>query len=130
MRPPAESRSWIRYARACPSPIAINFDRRQFIYPMAERLFGIGRETPDVSLPGTLVVPLDRGQRLGFYVAWHNDSGRDLHGVTVRIAIEWIPLNVALRSFTPVLPVYFDADNEVGATNTFDVPPGHFVQII
>ena len=41
--------------------IAINFDRRQFIYQQAERLFGIGRETPDISLPGTLIVPLRRG---------------------------------------------------------------------
>jgi hypothetical protein len=103
--------------------IAINFDRRQFIYPMAERLFGIGRETPDVSLPGSLVVPLALGQRLGFYVAWHNDTGRDIHGVTVRIAIDWISRSAA-RSYTAVLPVYFDVDNEVGATNTFDVPPG------
>lgn len=103
--------------------IAINFDRRQFIYPMAERLFGIGRETPDISLPGSLVVPLEKGQRLGFYVAWHNDSGHDLHGVTVRITMDWIPRSAA-RSYTAVLPVYFDAANVVGATNTFDVPPG------
>ena len=60
--------------------IAINFDRRQFVYSAAERLFGIGRETPDIALPGTLAVPIGRGERLGFYIAWHNDSGRDLHG--------------------------------------------------
>src|SRR5258708_1287105 len=71
--------------------IAINFDRRQLIYQQAERLFGIGRESKDVTLPGTLVVPLERGQRLGFYVAWHNDTGRDLHGAKGRIAITWIP---------------------------------------
>jgi len=103
--------------------IAINFDRREFIYQQAERLFGIGRETPDVSLPGRLVVPLRRSERLGFYVAWHNDSGRDLQGVTVRVVISWIP-GEAARAYTPVLPVYFDVDNEVGATNTFDVIPG------
>ena len=103
--------------------IAINFDRRQLIYQQAERLFGIGRESKDVTLPGTLVVPLERGQRLGFYVAWHNDTGRDLHGAKIRIAITWIPRDAA-RAYTPVLPVYFDVDNEVGNTNTFDVPPG------
>jgi hypothetical protein len=103
--------------------IAINFDRRQFIYQQAERLFGVGRETPDETLPGTLVVPLEKGQRLGFYVAWHNDTGRDVHGAKVRIIISWIPREKA-RAYTPVLPVYFDVDNEVGNTNTFDVPPG------
>ncbi len=103
--------------------IAINFDRRQFLYAQAERLFGVGRETPDVRLPGTLAVPVDRGQRLGFYVAWHNDTGRDLHGATVRIVINWVPRGAA-RFYTAVIPVYFDADNEVGETNTFDVPPG------
>lgn len=103
--------------------IAINFDRRQFIYQQAERLFGIGRETPDETLPGTLVVPLERGQRLGFYVAWHNDSGRDIHGAKIRIIINWIPREAA-RAYTPVLPVYFDVDNDVGNTNTFDLPPG------
>ena len=103
--------------------IAINFDRREFIYQQAERLFGIGRETPDISLPGTLIVPLRRGERLGFYVAWHNDTGRDFRGATVRIVIAWIP-GEAAKSYTAVLPVYFDVDNEVGATNTFDLPPG------
>jgi hypothetical protein len=103
--------------------IALNFDRRQFIYQQAERLFGIGRETPDETLPGTLMVPLARGQRLGFYLSWHNDSGRDIHGARVRIVIAWIPREAA-RGYTAVLPVYFDVDNEVGNTNTFDIPPG------
>lgn len=103
--------------------IAINFDRRQFVYPAAERLFGIGRETRDVALPGTLAVPIERGERLGFYIAWHNDTGRDLHGATVRIVMNWIPREVA-RSYTPVLPIYIDVNNDVGGSNTFDVPPG------
>jgi hypothetical protein len=103
--------------------IAINFDRRQFVYPAAERLFGIGRESREVPLPGTLAVPLDRGQRLGFYIAWHNDTGRDMHGATVRIVMSWIPREVA-RSYTAVLPMYIDVNNTVGGSNTFDVPPG------
>lgn len=102
--------------------IAINFDRRQFIYSAAERLFGIGKESPEVSLPGTLVVPLDKGQHLGFYVMWHNED-RDLVGVTVRIVMKWVPAKAA-RAYTPVLPVYLDVANEIGGNNTFDVPPG------
>jgi hypothetical protein len=103
--------------------IAINFDRRDFLYPAAQRLFGIGKETPSISLPGTLAVPLEKGQRLGFYVHWHNETGHSLNGARIRIIIDWIPAKVA-RAYTPVLPVYFDVNNEVGNTNTFDVPPG------
>jgi len=103
--------------------IAINFDRREFIYQQAKHLFEIKKKTPNISLPDTLMVPLRLGERLGFYVAWHNDTGRDLAGATVRIVIAWIPGDAA-RSFTAVLPVYFDVDNEVGNTNTFDLRPG------
>lgn len=103
--------------------IAINFDRRQFAYSTAERLFGVGKESQEVSLPGTLAVPLDPGQRLGFYVVWHNDTGRDLTGTTLRIVINWIPRKVALR-YTAVMPVYLDVNNQVSADNSFDVPPG------
>jgi hypothetical protein len=103
--------------------IAINFDRRDFLYSAAQRLFGIGKETPSISLPGTIAVPMEKGERLGFYVHWHNDSGREIHGAKVRIIIDWIPRNVA-RSYTPVLPLYVDVNNEVGNTNTFDIPPG------
>ncbi|MEP6905604.1 MAG: hypothetical protein ABI875_05940, partial [Gemmatimonadales bacterium] len=63
--------------------IAINFDRRQFAYSATERLFGAGKEAQQASLPGTLAVPLDLGQRLGFYVAWHNETGQDVNGATL-----------------------------------------------
>lgn len=103
--------------------IGINFDRRDFLYPAAQRLFGIGKESPAILLPGTIAVPMELGQRLGFYVHWNNDTGHDLHGAKVRIIINWIPRHVA-RTYTPVLPVYLDVNNEVGNTNTFDIPPG------
>lgn len=104
--------------------VAINFDRRQFIYPAAERLFGTGKESPEIGkLPGTLAVPLDKGQRLGFYIAWHNDTGKDLSGVSVRIVINWVSSRYA-RLYTPVLPIYLDVNNDVGGNNTFDIPPG------
>lgn len=103
--------------------IAINFDRRQFAYSAAERLFGIGKERQQASLPGTLAVPLDQGQRLGFYVAWHNDTGHDLTGATLRIVINWIPRKVA-RRYTAVMPFYLDVNNHVAADNSFDVSPG------
>jgi hypothetical protein len=103
--------------------IGINLDRRQFIYSATERLFAIGKETEAVSLPGRLAIPLDRGQRLGFYVAWHNDTGRDFRNLSVRVVMNWVPGSVS-KDLIAVLPVYLDVNNDVGGDDTFDVTPG------
>jgi hypothetical protein len=120
----------LRNASGAPLPaallhhlIAINFDRRQFTYSATERLFGAGREAQQASLPGTLAVPLDLGQRLGFYVVWHNETGHDVAGATLRIVMSWVPRKAAAR-YTAVMPVYLDVNNVVGGDNTFDIPPG------
>jgi hypothetical protein len=76
-----------------------------------------------VTLPGALAIPLEQGQRLGFYVAWHNDTGHDLKDVRVRIVMNWVP-STAARQLIAVLPVYIDVNNDIGGDNTFDVTPG------
>jgi hypothetical protein len=101
----------------------VNLDRRQYIYAATERLFGIGKETEAVLLPGKIAVPLERGQRIGYYVAWHNDTGKNLDDVSVRVIMTWVPKTVA-RDLIAVLPFWLDVNNEVGGTNTFDLPPG------
>ena len=58
----------------------MNLDRRQYIYASSERLFGIGKETEAVLLPGKLAVPLEKGQRIGYYVAWNNETGKESRG--------------------------------------------------
>lgn len=103
--------------------IGINLDRRQFIYPATERLFAMGKETEAVSLPGKLAIPIGQGQRLGFYVAWHNDTGRDFKDISVRVVMNWVP-GTASKDLIPVLPVYLDVNNDVGGDDTFDVTPG------
>ncbi len=103
--------------------IGINLDRRQFIYSATERLFAIGKETEAVTLPGKLAIPLVRDQRLAFYVAWHNDTGRNLDNLTLRIVMSWVPSS-ASKDLIAVLPVYLDVNNDVGGDNTFDVAPG------
>lgn len=101
----------------------INLDRRQFIYASSERLFGVGKETEAVILPGKLAVPLEKGQRIGYYVAWNNDTGKELKGVSVRVIMTWVPAS-ATRELIPVLPVWLDVNNEVGRTNVYDLAPG------
>src|SRR5690606_13420843 len=45
--------------------IMINYERRQLVYPAAERLWGAGIETGNFSLPRTIGVPLAAGTDLG-----------------------------------------------------------------
>jgi hypothetical protein len=63
------------------------------------------------------------GMKLGMYVAWHNDTGQDLKGVYLKLAMLWTPKN---QNPPPVnsLPIYMDVNLTVGGSNTFDVPPG------
>jgi hypothetical protein len=104
--------------------IMVNFSRRQLLYPAAERLMGAGTETDgEVSVPKTIGVPMKPGMRLGMYVAWHNDTGKDLDDVYLNVTMLWTPKN---QNPQPVnaLPIYMDVNLTVGGSNTFDVPPG------
>jgi hypothetical protein len=103
--------------------IMVNFSRRQLLYSAAERLMGTGTETEEVTVPKTIGVPMEPGMKLGMYIAWHNDTGRDLEGVQLKLRMLWTPKN---QNPQPVnaLPIYMDVNLTVGGTNTFDVPPG------
>lgn len=103
--------------------IGVNFDRRQLLYPAVERLFGIGQETEDMYVPKTIGVPMKSGFRLGMYMAWANETGKDLDGVMVRVRFAYSPTNLNPRP-VDALPIYMDVNLTVGGTNTFDVPPG------
>jgi hypothetical protein len=104
--------------------IMVNFSRRQLLYSAAERLMGAGTETDaEVSVPKTIGVPMTPGMNLGMYVAWHNDTGKDLRGVYLNVTMLWTPKN---QNPQPVnaMPIYMDVNLTVGGSNTFDVPPG------
>ena len=103
--------------------IMVNFDRRQLLYPAVERIAGAGSETDDASVPKTIGVPLSKGMDLGFYIMWHNESGKDLEGVYLKYTMLWTPTNQNPRPVTS-LPLYMDVNLTVGGSNTFDVPPG------
>jgi hypothetical protein len=103
--------------------IVVNFARRQLIYDAYERLLGAGAETADVVLPRTVGIPVRAGMPLGLYAGWHNETGKDLDGVVLRLTILWMPAN---QNPVPVnvLPFYADVNLNTGGSNTFDVPPG------
>ena len=103
--------------------IMINFDRRQLLYPAVERLGGAGSETNDASVPKTIGVPLSKGANLGFYIMWHNETGKDLDAVYLRYSMLWMPTNQNPRPVSS-LPIYMDVNLTVGGSNMFDAPPG------
>jgi hypothetical protein len=103
--------------------IVVNFSRRQLLYPEFERLFGIGQETRDAYVPKSVGVPLPAGTKLGFYMAWANETGKDLEGVQVRLKMTYSPPNLTPRPLDG-MPIYMDVNLTVGVGNDFDVPPG------
>ena len=107
--------------------IMVNFDRRQLLYSAVERIAGAGSETDDASVPKTIGVPLSKGTDLGFYIMWHNETGKDLDGVYLRYTMLWTPTNQNPRPVTS-LPIYMDVNLTVGGSNLFDAPPGHSVK--
>jgi hypothetical protein len=103
--------------------LVVNYDRRQLVYPMVERLVGLSNETQDIELPWSLAVPLQRGQHLGFYAAWRNDTGREVDAVYVRLTFLWTPATRVPRP-TAVLPMYLDVDPVIARSGVYDIPPG------
>jgi hypothetical protein len=102
----------------------VNFSRRQLIYPVAERLLGAGTETDhEVSVPKTIGVPLSPPMRMGIVVAWHNDTGKDLEGVFLKLTMLWTPKNQNPRPVNS-MPLYMDVSLVIGGTSVYDLPPG------
>ena len=105
--------------------IGLNFDRRQLVYPVPERLFGFGTETPDVRLPGFLEVPIPRGDSIGVYAAWNNTTGQALDDVHLQVVLHYAPPG---RDREPAMPIYLDTNNEIGGSTSFDLSPGQSVK--
>lgn len=107
--------------------IGVNFDRRQVVYPVPERFMGTGAETRDILLPEQIGVPMERGTRLGVYASWNNETGREIPEAYIRVVLAYTPADTDDRP-EEVVPIYMDTNNRFGATNAFDLPPGHAVR--
>jgi hypothetical protein len=104
----------------------VNLDRRQLLYPAAERLIALGQETEDVRLPTSVGIPVSAGSEMGLVLMWHNMSDQSWEDVTVELEIEWLPSNFYPRPVS-VLPVYMDVTDPVARPVDFDLPPGRQV---
>jgi hypothetical protein len=101
----------------------MNFDRREVVYPIVERLLGAGRETGDIVLPRTAGVPVTAGHRLGLYIMWDNQTGTEIPAAYLRLIIPWISPRQVPRPAT-ALPFLVDVNFVFGGSNSFTVPPG------
>ena len=99
-----------------------NYSRRELLYPMVERLMAVGKETPRVSLPGNVGVPLARGDTLGLYSAFHDVDGKTVERAYVIVTLPWIPAGHA--NPIDVMPFFVDANLVIGGTSAWDLPPG------
>jgi len=105
--------------------IAVNFDRRQLVYPIPERIFGFGTETPDIRLPDFFEIPLERGDSIGMYAMWNNDTGRDLEDVYMHVVLPYARPDDDPEA---VMPIYVDTNNHIGGKTSFDLPPGRSIR--
>jgi hypothetical protein len=101
----------------------LNFDRRQVLYPMVERVFGLGEETASAKVPKSIGLPLNAGMDMGLYVMWNNHTDTALNGVTLQLTMKYSPRNLVPRP-TIVLPFKADVNIHPGAGDGFDLPPG------
>ena len=99
-----------------------NYSRRELLYPMVERLMAVGKETPRVSLPGNVGVPLARGDTLGLYSAFHDVDGKTVERAYVIVTLPWIPAGHA--NPIDVMPFFADVNSVIGGTSAWDLPPG------
>ena len=101
----------------------LDFDRRQLLYPMVERVFGLGEETGSAKVPKPVGLPLVAGMDMGLYVMWNNHTNVDLEGVTLQLTMKYSPRNLSPKP-TLVLPFKADVNIHPGAGDAFDLPPG------
>ena len=102
----------------------MNFDRREVVYPIVERLLGAGRETGDVVFPRTVGIPLAAGHRLALYIMWDNQTGTDVPDAYLRLTLPWISPRQVPRP-VEALPFLVDVNFVFGGpTNAYAVPPG------
>ena len=90
---------------------------------MPTRLIAIGPDTPDTKVPNSYQVALERGDNLGWYIMWNNDTGQPIEDVYVELVLPYGELDEEVATITSL---YLDTNLYIGNETSFDVPPGHF----
>src|SRR5437868_14666506 len=90
---------------------------------MAERILAVGQETPDISLPSGIGIPVTANTPWGIFLAWHNEKPEPIPVLYVKLVMDYSPSNVNPRAGS-VLPVYVDVADPLGRAGDFDFPAG------
>lgn len=101
----------------------VNFDRRQLVYTMAERVMGIGEETDPAIIPKSVGLPLEKGTHMGLYIMWNNETDVDMDGIYLRLRMPYAPLNMSPKP-VKVLPFKVDVNLHNGRGDGFDFAEG------
>jgi len=101
----------------------LNFDRRELLYPVPTRLIAIGSDTPDTKVPNSYQVVVERGDNLGWYIMWNNDTGQAIEDVYVELVLPYGELD---KEVDPITSLYLDTNLYIGNETSFDLPPGRF----
>jgi len=104
----------------------MDLGRRQLTEPIFERTLAAGQETGDVMLPASVAVRVEAGAELALLTAWANQTGEDLHGVTLELTLPYLPDNIVPRPLE-VRPVVFDVGFRPGFSDAFDLDTGRTV---
>lgn len=99
-----------------------NYNRRELLYPMVERLMAVGKETPGVLLPSGVGVPLAKNDTLGLYSAFHDVDGKTVEHAYVIVTLPWIPTGHGHP--IDVMPFFADVNSVIGGTSAWDLPAG------
>jgi hypothetical protein len=96
--------------------------RRELFSPIMQRLGAAGHETSDVSVPGLLGYPLNRGETVLLSAMMYNPTNTSYEGVRVRVRMPHISRDRTIHPIR-VYPFYLDVMPPAGI-HEFDLPPG------
>jgi hypothetical protein len=105
----------------------LHLERRQLVEPVYERTIAVGQETEDAVLPASIGVRVEAGAEMALLSVFANETGDDLHDVTLEFTIAYLPANTTPRP-REVRPVAFDLGFRPGESDAFDVGPGRSVR--
>jgi hypothetical protein len=104
----------------------LNLERRRLTEPVFERTLAAGQETADVMLPSSLGVRIDSGTEMAILAAFVNETGEELHDVTLEVVVVYLPDDRTPRP-REIRPIDIDLSFRAGSSSGFDVGPGRTV---
>ena len=101
----------------------LHLDRRSLTLPMFEKTMAAGQETEAVTLPKSVGVRIEKGADMGLASMWTNETGGDLPGVVLELALPYLPENTVPEPLD-VRPIAMDVGFRPGLTAGFDLDSG------